>query len=65
MTNEIQAYNSLDVKQPNFSEAVFKNQKKEISEIMERNKTSKSEKSSIIVPQNKYKMFNSVKILLF
>ena len=30
-TNEIVAYNSLDAKQPNFSEVVFKNQKKEFA----------------------------------
>lgn len=64
-TNEIVAYNSLDAKQPNFSEVVFKNQKKEVSELVERYKTSKSEKSSLIIPQNKYKVFNVVKISSF
>ena len=38
---------SADVLKPNFTETIFKNQKKEISEIIEKQKT-KSEKGSFI-----------------
>lgn len=65
LTNEIEVYNSLDVKQPTFSEVVFKNQKKEILDLIEKNKTSKSEKSSVIIPQNRYILVNVVKTSLF